>query len=413
MKKSTCVLLILVLMISLFSACSADENKPNVSETAEEKGSDANDKETDSVSELKKGETIKIGVVCPISGNSALAGKYIMNGVKILEQELEKDGGVVVGDTVYPVEFLYEDNEAKEDITTNVYQKLINQNNVIGIIGPDMSKCILAAGPIAQQYQCPAIGTFTTNEAVTQIGDYLFRACFIDAFQGEVAAKYAWESGYKTASVMYNNADAYSKGLYEAFVPVYESLGGKVLEVQAYSGSDVKDYNVQLTKIKSSDPDCVFMPNLIGEVPLQVIQARSVGIDKPLLGGDSWDTPEIAKVAGAENIKGSVYVSAFSAENPSEIAQAFVKAFKEVSNGDTPNSNAVLAYEAGRMIIEGIKNAQTIDRAGVRNAIAQIKDLELPSGVISVGEDRNPIKGAAILQYDENGVARFVQTINP
>lgn len=417
MKKNIIVMIIMIACALILASCAPAENASTDASVkqVEEKNSENSKAESKehAGNELKKGETLKIGVVCPISGNSALAGKYIMNGVKILEKELETTGGVVVGDTVYPVEFLYEDNEAKEDITTNVYQKLINQNNVIGIIGPDMSKCILAAGPIAQQYKCPAIGTFTTNEAVTQIGDYIFRACFIDAFQGEVAAKFAWESGYKTASIMYNNADAYSKGLYEAFTHSYKKLGGKILEVQAYSGSDVKDYNVQLTKIKASDSDCVFLPNLIGEVPLQVVQARSVGIEKMLIGGDSWDTPEVAKVAGAENIKGGTYVSAFSAESPSEIAQTFVKAFKEVSNGDVPNSNAVLAYEAGRMIIEGIKNAKTIDRSGVRDAIAQIQNLELPSGIISVGEDRNPIKGAAILQYDDEGVARFVKTINP
>jgi len=368
---------------------------------------------TFSVSAAELGETIKIGVVCPISGSAAIAGKYIVNGVKLLEAELDSAGGIEKDGVLYPVEFIYEDNEAKEDITANVYQKLIYQDEVIAILGPDMSKAILAAGPIAQAAGVPNIGTFTTNPAVTEIGDFIFRACFIDPFQGKVAATYAWEAGYKTAGVLYNNADAYSKGLYEFFKMTFEELGGKVVEAQAYSGSDVKDYNVQLTKIKATNPDCVFMPNLLNEVGLQIKQARSIGITAPLIGGDSWDTPEVADIAGAENIKGSVYISAFSAENPDPIAQEFVTRFKEAYNGDLPNSNATLAYEAGKMIVEGIINSKTLDRKGVRDAIAQIKDLKLPSGSLTVGEDRNPIKGASVMQYDETGTARFLKVVNP
>jgi branched-chain amino acid transport system substrate-binding protein len=360
----------------------------------------------------KKGETLKIGVVCPLSGSGAIAGKYITNGIKLIENKLTAEGGLLVGDTRYPIQFLYEDNEAKEDITANVYQKLINQDEVIAIVGPDMSKCILAAGPIAQQAGCTAIGTFTTNEAVTKVGDYIFRACFIDPFQGKVAATFAWEEGYKTAGVLYNNADAYSKGLYEAFKASYEALGGTLVEVQAYSGSDVKDYNVQLTKIAAANPECLILPNMFLEIPLQVQQARAMGLNAPIIGGDSMDAPEVAQVAGAENIKGTAYISAFSPDNPDPVAQEFVKAFTD-AYGDKPNSNAVLAYEATMMVLEGIKNAKTIDRAGVRDAIAGIKDLQLPSGIITVGEDRNPIKGAAVLQYNDQGVATFLKNVNP
>lgn len=409
MKKFTVIFLILAMLVMSLASCGGTSTTTTKAPTTAV---------TTAVTEAsndgpKTGETIKIGVVCPISGNSALAGKYIMHGVQILDDQLKADGGVLVGDTLYPIEFIYEDNEAKEDITTNAYQKLINQDNVIGIVGPDMSKAILAAGQIAQQNKTVAIGTFTTNTAVTEIGDYIFRACFIDPFQGQAAATYAWDSGYKTASILYNNADAYSVGLYEAFVESYEALGGEVLTVEAYSGADVKDYNVQFTKIADSKPDCVFMPNLIGEVPLQVQQARANGITAPLIGGDSWDTPEVAQVAGADNIKGSVYISAFSAESTDPVAVEFVTKYRETFDGEEPNSNAVLAYEAACMIIEGIKTAETIDRVGLRDAVAKIKDLHLPSGTITVGEDRNPVKGAAVLQYDENGVARFLTTVNP
>jgi len=399
MKKVSQVLLVVLVIAVFITACS-----PSVPAAPVESEPQANGE--------KVGETLRIGVVSPMSGPGATAGKYIVNGVKLLEEKLKAEGGLLVGNTRYPIEFLYEDNEAKEETTTNVYQKLINQDNVIAIVGPDMSKAILAAGPIAQTAGVVAVGTFTTNEAVTQIGDYIFRACFIDPFQGKAAATYAWDAGFKTAAVIYNNADAYSKGLYENFELAFTDLGGEIVEVQAYSGSDIKDYNVQLTKIKAANPDVVFIPNMFTEIPLQVRQARELGITAKFVGGDSMDAPEVAQLAGFENIEGTAYVSAFSPDNPDPVAQEFVKAFND-AYGMNPNSNAVLAYEAAMMILESIKNAATIDRKGVRDAMASLKDLHLPSGTITVGPDRNPIKGAAILMYNAEGVPEFVVNVNP
>lgn len=401
--KRVVALLTAILLVIPMAACSSQSpaSEPSTQGT---QSSTANGENV--------GETLKIGIVCPISGQGAAAGKYMINGAKLIEDKLAAEGGLLVGDTRYPIEFIYEDNEAKEEITTNVFQKLINQDNVIAIAGPDMSKCILAAAPIAQQSSCVAVGTFTTNEAVTQVGDYIFRACFIDAFQGQVAATYAWEEGLKTAGIIYNNADAYSKGLYESFVECYEGFGGKIVEVQAYSGSDIKDYNVQLTKVAAANPEVLFLPNMFTEVPLQVQQARAVGITCPIVGGDSMDTPDVPNLAGHENIKGTAYISAFSADNPDPVAQEFVEAFREAYDMD-PNSNAVLTYEAISMILDSIQRAKTVDRAGVRDAMASIENLQLPSGTITVGADRNPIKGAAVLMFDEKGEPGFVKMINP
>lgn len=397
--KKVLTLLIAALMLTLV-ACSGSNATTN--ETAS----------TGTSSDGATGETLKIGVVAPLSGTGATAGKYIVNGVKLLENELTSEGGLLVGDKRYPIEFVYEDNEAKEEITTNVYQKLINQDNVIAIVGPDMSKAILAAGPIAQNAGVAAVGTFTTNTAVTEIGDYLFRACFIDPFQGQVMATYAWDQGYKTAAIIYNNADAYSTGLRDSFVEHFEKLGGKILVQEAYSGSDIKDYNVQLTKIKEANPEVVIIPNMFTEIPLQVQQARNMGITAPIVCGDSADSPEVADLAGHENIKGTAFVSAFSAQSTDPAAQKFVKAFNDAYGMD-PNSNADLSYEATLMVLEAIKTAKTIDRQGVRDALAEIKDLEVPSGKLTVGLDRNPIKGAAVLMYNENGKPDYVTTINP
>lgn len=353
-------------------------------------------------------ETIKIGFAFPMSGTAAMAGKYSTHGADVLKEEL---GGVInVGGVDHPVEFIYMDTEGSEEKTTNVYQKLIEEEKVIAIVGPDASKCALAAGPIAQNAGCANVATFATNVAVTETGNYIFRACFIDPFQGSVAAAYCGEQGYKTACIMFNNADAYSVGLKDAFI---ENFDGEVLAVEEYSGSDVKDYNVQLTKLAAEKPDVLLLPNLNVELGLQIQQARTAGLTCPIVCGDSADTPDVANVAGSA-IDGVAYVSAFSAESTDAAAVSFVEAYTSLYPDELPNSNAELTYEATRMVVWAIQNAATLDRAGVRDAIDSINGLELPSGKMTMDSaTRNPIKGGVIMQYDAEGVTHYVATVNP
>ena len=360
----------------------------------------------------KAPKEIKIGLVCPVSGQSAIAGEYMKNGVSLITDDLAKNGGLEIQGKKMPVKFVIEDNEAKPDVTANVYRKLVDQDKVLAIVGPDMSKCILAGGPIAQAAKVPAIGTFTTNEKVTQVGDFLFRACFIDPFQGKVAAKYAREfQKANTAAVLYNNADDYSKGLMENFKAMFEELGGKVVEVQAYGGADVKDYNVQLTKIKAAKPEVLFMPNLFSEVPLQSKQARQMGITAKFLGGDSWDSPDVPNIAGAEYVEGAAFVAAFSPSDPNPLTQDFVTRYK-AKFGVNPNSNAVLAYEAAMIVLKGVQDAKKLDGQSVRDAMAAINGYALPSGSVAFDANRNPIKGAVIMAY-QKGTPTYVTSINP
>ena len=353
-------------------------------------------------------ETIKIGLAFPMSGTAAMAGKYSTHGADVLKEEL--GGKITVGDKEYPVEFVTMDTEGSEEKTTNVYQKLIEEEKVIAIVGPDSSKCMLAAAPIAQNAKCPAITTFGTNTAVTEVGNYIFRACFIDPFQGSVAAAYCDQQGYKTACIMFNNADAYAVGLKDAFV---ENFKGEVLAIEEYSGSDVKDYNVQLTKLAAQNPDVLLLPNLNVEIGLQIQQARTAGLNCPIICGDSCDTPDVAKVAGPA-IEGVAYVSAFSAESTDEAAKNFVDAYVKLYPDELPNSNAELTYEAAKMVVWAIQNAKTLDRDGVRDALDTIDGLELPSGKMTMDPTtRNPIKGGVIMQYDAEGVTHYVSTVNP
>lgn len=353
-------------------------------------------------------ETIKIGLAFPMSGTAAMAGKYSTHGADVLKEEL--GGKITVGDKEYPVEFVTMDTEGSEEKTTNVFQKLIEEEKVIAIVGPDSSKCMLAAAPIAQNAKCPAITTFGTNTAVTEVGNYIFRACFIDPFQGSVAAAYCDQQGYKTACIMFNNADAYAVGLKDAFV---ENFKGEVLAIEEYSGSDVKDYNVQLTKLAAQNPDVLLLPNLNVELGLQIQQARTAGLNCPIICGDSADTPDVANVAGPA-IEGVAYVSAFSAESTDEAAKNFVDDYVKLYPDELPNSNAELTYETAKMVVWAIQNAKTLDRDGVRDALDTIDGLELPSGKMTMDPTtRNPIKGGVIMQYDAEGVTHYISTVNP
>ena len=371
MKRVICVLLCVLMLCSCLIGCSGGEEE---------------------VTE------IKIGVVVPQSGNNALTGQYMLNAISLVEDELAESGGITVKDgRTLPVTFYVEDNENQADITTNCYTKLIDETNVLAIVGPDSSTAILAGGPVAQSAGCPAISTFGTNIRVTEIGDYIFRACFIDSFQGEVMAQYAYEDlGARNVAVIYNNANDFSVGLTESFIENFTALGGTICEQQSYSGSDVRDFNVQMTNIKASNPDAVYMPGMLAELPLMLQQAKNVGIDCPILSGDAADTPELAEMAGAEYVEGLTYTSAFSAESQEPAAVAFVEAY-ESKFGEAPNSNAVLAYESAELILEAVRTAESLDRASIRDALAAIKDFEVPSGTITFDENRNPIKGAVIL----------------
>ena len=381
--KKVLALVLAVLMIVSMCACSSAKKEDTV-------------------------ETIKIGLAFPMSGTAAMAGKYSTHGADVLKEEL--GGKITVGDKEYPVEFVTMDTEGSEEKTTNVYQKLIEEEKVIAIVGPDSSKCMLAAAPIAQNAKCPAITTFGTNTAVTEVGNYIFRACFIDPFQGSVAAAYCDQQGYKTACIMFNNADAYAVGLKDAFV---ENFKGEVLAIEEYSGADVKDYNVQLTKLAAQNPDVLLLPNLNVEIGLQIQQARTAGLNCPIVGGDSCDTPDVAKVAGPA-IEGVAYVSAFSAESTDEAAKNFVDAYVKLYPDELPNSNAELTYETAKMVVWAIQNAKTLDRDGVRDALDTIDGLELPSGKMTMDPTtRNPIKGGVIMQYDAEGVTHYVSSVNP
>ncbi len=354
-------------------------------------------------------DQVRIGVVAPITGQNAIGGQYIKNGVELAVKEFAPDG-LDIGGKIYEVKVLFEDNENKPDITANAFRKLIDQNEVVAIVGPDASSTSLAGGPIAQSAEVPVVTTFATNPKVTEVGDYIFRACFIDPFQGSVMAKYVMENLKVTkAAVLYNNGNDFSKGLTEYFKQNFEAMGGEIVALEAYGGSDIRDFNAQLNNIKASGAEVLYLPNAFFETGLQMNQARKAGINVPFVGGDGWDSPDLPKIAaGAE--EGAAFTAAFSHEAKRPEVQAFVEKYQQ-TYGAVPNSNAVLSYEATAIVLRGLRDAGEVSGPALRDAIAAI-DIDLPSGKIKFDEKRNPQKAAVIMQF-AGGTTTYVTTINP
>jgi branched-chain amino acid transport system substrate-binding protein len=354
---------------------------------------------------------IRIGGVAPLTGGSATFGASTRNGCKLAFDELNATGGIDIGGTKYLINLVFEDDQGSPEVAANAFRKLIDQDEVVAIIGSVMSKCTLAGAPIAQDAGVPVISPTSTNILVTQTGDYIFRACFIDPFQGAVVASFSYNDlKAKTAAVIFDNANDYTKGLAEVFKPSFEKLGGKVVAYESFTGEDqTTDFSAQLTNIKAANPDVIFLAAYYAAAALEAKQARALGITATFVGGDGWDSSELTKLAG-EAINGGYFCNHYSPEDPSPINQNYLKKYKE-KFGQTPDALATLAYDAALILIDSIQRAGSIDGAAIRDAIAAT-NLQVVSGKIIFDENRNPIKSAAIIKV-ENGKFVFAKTVAP
>ncbi len=354
-------------------------------------------------------DEIKLGLMSTISGGQAIDGKNMTDAITLVSEELEALGGLDVDGKKVKITWVIEDTEAKPEIAVNAVQKLIEQDKVLAIVGPNNSGETIASGEISQAAKVPQITNTGTNIKVTQVGDYIFRACIIDPFQGIVVAKFAYDNLKITkAAILYDNADTYSSGLSESFKNAYEALGGTIVANEAYSGQDVKDFSAQLTIIKNANPEAIFYPSHIENIPLQLQQTRGMGITAQLLGCDSWDYAALPELVGKDVLEGAYYVTGFSPD--AESAKDFVKAFND-RFGYRPSFCSAMAYEAAHIVLNSIQRAETIDGPGVRDAMAAT-DMDLPSGHVKFDEFRNPVKSGTVLQV-RDGVAQYVTSIDP
>jgi len=356
-------------------------------------------------------QVVNLGGIFPMTGGSATFGSSCKNGVAMAVEEFNTAGGATVNGVKTTINSVIEDDTGSPEVGASAAHKLIDQDKVIGIIGAVMSKVSLAIAPICQAASVPMISPTSTNAGVTLIGDYIFRACFIDSFQGTVMANYVWNTlKLKTAAVLYDNGNDYNKGLAEYFKAGFEKLGGKVVAYEAFTDeATTVDYKAQLTNIKAANPEFLYLPNYYGSVALQLKQAREMGLNVPAGGGDGWDSADLVKIGGAA-VEGGVFSNHFSKDDPSPKTQTFVKAYT-AKYGAAPDSFAALAYDAAGLFLDAFKTAGSIKGSDIRDAMKNTSFVGI-SGAYKFDANRDPIKSAVIIKI-VNGQQTFLTTVNP
>jgi branched-chain amino acid transport system substrate-binding protein len=359
--------------------------------------------------------TIKIGVNAELTGGVPVVGESCKNAAELAVKEINDAGGLEVGGKKYTVELLVEDDEDKAESAAAAAQKLATAG-VVAMVGPNASRNAIPAAEVAESSKMPMISPWSTNPKTTldaKTNDpkkYVFRAAFIDDFQGVVAAKFAIDQ-LKTQkpAVLYDVASEYNKGIAEVYKRTLEENGLTVVSFETYTTGD-KDFSAQLTKIQQSGADSLFLPNYYSEVPLQVQQARKLGYTGDVLGSDSWGSSELITLCGAD-CDGLFFTTHYAADIATPKAQAFIKAY-EAAYGKTPDDVAALTYDSFGMLFQALQAGGKIDRESVRDAISSITSYEGVTGNMQFKGTGDPIKSAVIIQIS-GGQFKYYSTANP
>ena len=356
----------------------------------------------------KKSEehVIKIGEYGSMTGSEATFGKSTHNGIMLAMDELNTQGGI--GGKKIKIVSL--DDQGKPEEAATAVTKLITQDRVIAILGEVASSRSLAGAPIAQRYKIPMLSPSSTNPKVTQVGDYIFRTCFIDPFQGEVMANFAYNTlKTKRVAILRDVKSDYSVGLAEFFTKTFEKLGGKIAADLSYVAGDI-DFKAQLTSIRTKKADAIFIPGYYTEVGLIARQAKELNIQVPLLGGDGWDSARLAEIGGAA-LDNSYFSNHYTSESADPRVVDFVAKYKNVY-GEIPDGLAAMGYDAALVMIHALKTAETLSPEDIRNALAKTQNFEAVTGVISFNENRDAVKAAVVLKV-KDGKFQYVATVNP
>ena len=349
---------------------------------------------------------IKAGFYGALTGPTATFAISGRNGVLLAVDEINRSGGVLGKSIV----LLSEDDRGEASEAASVVSKLITRDHVVAIIGEQASSRTLAAAPIAQSYGVPMISPTSTNVEVTKKGDYIFRACFIDAHQGRAVANFARkERKAQTAAILIDSRSDYSVGLAEAFRKNFEALGGRITSELKYAEGD-SDFSAQLTAIRPERPDVLFIPGYYTDAGLIARQAKSLGLTATLLGADGWDSPKLVEIGG-DAIEGAYFANHYSVDDPAPAVRRFVGAYK-ARYGAEPDSIAATSYDAMRLLADAITRAGSTEGKRVREALASTRDFRGVTGAITMDADRNPVKPAVILKV-ERGRYRLAASIAP
>jgi branched-chain amino acid transport system substrate-binding protein len=361
-----------------------------------------------SAEQADSGDVLRIGEFGSLTGTEATFGISTHNGIKLVIDEVNATGGI----KGKKLELFTVDNGGKPEETVSAVTKLISQNKVDVLLGEVASSRSLAAAPIAQRAQVPMISPSSTNPKVTEIGDYIFRVCFTDPFQGKVIAKFALENlKAKTAAVLIDKKSDYSVGLSDFFKNEFVAAGGKIIDEQNYVGGDI-DFKGQLTNLKGKNPDVVIVPGYYTEVGLIIKQARSLGLKSVFLGGDGWDSPKLFEIGG-DSLVGSYFSNHYSVDDPDPMVQQFIQKYKAAYKGEVPDGLAAMGYDAALVLVDALKRANSTSRADIRTAIAATENFRGVTGVITIDKNRNASKPAVMLQIADRGQLKFVKRVEP
>lgn len=360
-------------------------------------------------------ETIKIGLNAELTGGVPVVGASCKNAAELAVEEVNNAGGLEVGGKKYKIELLIEDNEDKKESAAAAAQKL-NAAGVLLMIGPNASRNAIPAAEVAEANKMPMISPWSTNPKTTidaatgQPKKYVMRACFIDDFQGVVAAKFAInELKVQKPAVLYAVDSEYNKGIAEIFKRTMEENGIQVVAFESYTTGD-KDFSAQLTKIIQAGADSLFLPNYYTEVPLQVQQAHKLGFTGVIFGSDSWGAKELIDLCGAD-CEGYFFTTHYAPDIATPKAQAFIKAY-EAKYGKTPDDVAALTYDAFGLAFQAIQAAGKIDREAVNQALHNISRYEGVTGVMQFKGTGDPVKSAVVLQI-KGGKFAYYTTAQP
>lgn len=354
----------------------------------------------------KNADTIVIGNYGSLTGTEATFGLSTRDGIQLAIDEFNQAGGL----NGKKIELKVYDNQGKPEEARLSVEKLINVDGVVALLGEVASTRSLAAAPVAQQYKVPMISPSSTNPEVTKKGDYIFRTCFIDPFQGQVMAKFALMTlKLKNGAILRDNKSDYSMGLADYFTKTLTENGGKIVADEKYASGD-SDFKAQLTSLKEKKADFIFIPGYYTEVGLIARQARELGIKVPLLGGDGWDSPKLTEIGG-EALKDSYFSNHYTAEDPRPEVQEFITKYKAKYN-TVPDGLAAAGYDSAQVLIAAMKVAKSLKGEDLRSAIAATKDHRGVTGSITINEQRDAVKSAVVLKVDGNNF-KFVETVNP
>jgi branched-chain amino acid transport system substrate-binding protein len=349
---------------------------------------------------------ILIGEYGSLTGGTATFGQSTHKGMELATEEINAAGGLIGK----KIKVITVDDQSRPEEAKTAVLKLIRQNEVRAVIGEVASSRSLAAAPECQKAKIPMISPASTNPKVTEIGDYIFRACFIDTFQGEAMAKFAFEKlKVRRVAILKDIKNDYSIGLANFFDKTFRELGGEVIGTESYSEGDI-EFRAQLTTLKGLQPEAVFVPGYYTEVGLIARQARELGLNVPLMGGDGWDSPKTIEIGG-EAVNGYYFSNHYAADDPNPTVQNFIAKFKN-KYGEVPDAMAVLGYDAAGLLYDAIRRSASDEPQKIRDALAATRDYQGVSGSLTMDENRNAKKRIVILKID-NGAIKFADALTP